>query len=150
MIFLQGAARRDSPAGACLDLAEQAIIELCISPDILAEVADVLGRPRLRARFPSLTDHFVSEFLDVVRSFATLVEDVPREFVLERDPKDEPYLNLACTSGAEYLVTRDRDLLDLTSSPHGVGLALRRRFPRLQIVEPVTFLFAVREQRRMP
>ena len=75
MIFLQGAARPDSPAGACLDLAEQAIIELCISPEILAEVADVLGRPRLRARFPSLTDHLVSEFLDVVRSLATLVDD---------------------------------------------------------------------------
>ena len=99
----------------------------------------LLGRPRLRAKFPSLTDHLVSEFLDVVRSFATLVDDVPREFVLERDPKDEPYLNLASTSGAEHLVTRDRDLLDLPASD-SVGLALRRQFPRLQIVEPANWV----------
>ncbi len=37
MIFLQGAARRDSPAGACLDLAEQGHIELCVSSEIMAE-----------------------------------------------------------------------------------------------------------------
>jgi hypothetical protein len=34
MIFLQGAARRSSPAGICLDLAEQSIIELCVSDEI--------------------------------------------------------------------------------------------------------------------
>ena len=65
---------------------------------------------------------------------------MPREFALERDPKDEPYLNLACRSGAEFLVTRDDDLLDLVASSDNVGLALKQRFPSLRIVEPVRFL----------
>ena len=56
MIFLQGAARRESPAGACLDLAEQSIIELCVSAGILAEVENVLRRPSVRAKFSTLTD----------------------------------------------------------------------------------------------
>ena len=96
MIFLQGAARRESPAGACLELAEQSNLELCVSPEILAEVADVLHRPSVRAKFPALTGQVVAEFIDAVRNFATVIEDVAREFALERDPKDQPYLNLAC------------------------------------------------------
>ena len=93
----------------------------------------------------ALTGQVVAEFIDVVRKFATVIRDVPREFALERDPKDEPYLNLACRSGAEYLVTRDNDLLDLAVSSSNAGLALRQRFPRLRIVEPVAFLLAVRD-----
>lgn len=53
-----------------------------------------------------------------------MIDEVPREVALDRDPKDEPYLNLACVSGAEYLVSRDADLLDLAAGSHKVGLAL--------------------------
>ena len=34
-------------------------------------------------------------------------------FTLARDPDDEPYLNLAIAVSADYLVTRDNDMLDL-------------------------------------
>jgi predicted nucleic acid-binding protein len=50
-----------------------------------------------------------------------------------------PYLNLAIASNAAYLVTRDKDLLDLTQEAAFVA-----RFPQLRIVEPVTFLSAMR------
>ena len=56
MIFLQGAARRESPAGACLLLVELEAIELCISEAIVAEVRDILTRPRVRQMFPRLTN----------------------------------------------------------------------------------------------
>ena len=39
--------------------------------------------------------------------------NVPAEFHYERDPKDTPYINLALVAQAEYLVTRDTDLLAL-------------------------------------
>ena len=45
MVFLQGAARRESPAGACLLLAELEAVELCLSEEILSEIRDVLARP---------------------------------------------------------------------------------------------------------
>lgn len=54
------------------------------------------------------------------------------------------YLNLAVAAGARYLVTRDRDLLDLMSEPPDEGRTLRERFPNLVILDPVTFLEAVR------
>lgn len=51
MIFLQGAARRQSSAAACLLLVELAVIELCISEEIVSEIQDVLTRARIRQRF---------------------------------------------------------------------------------------------------
>ena len=143
MIFLQGAARRESPAGACLELAEESVIELCVSSAILAEVEDVLARPSVRRKFSALTDRVVADFIEVVMGFATVIDDVPREFTIERDPKDEPYLNLACRSGADYLVTRDNHLLDLAECSDKVGLAVSQKFPRLRIVGPVAFLVSV-------
>ena len=48
MVFLQGAARRESPAGACLLLVELEAVELYLSKEIIAEVRDVLTRPRVK------------------------------------------------------------------------------------------------------
>ena len=36
-----------------------------------------------------------------------------QHLVLERDRKDEPYLDLALSANARYLISRDKDLLDL-------------------------------------
>lgn len=144
MIFLQGAARRESPAGVCLALAEQKIIDLRVSRDILAEVGDVLRRPAVQSKFPALTDGVVAEFITALESIATVIDTVNRGFALERDPKDEPYLNLACAIGADYLVTRHADLLDLAIATEGVGQLVREKHPRLTIVDPICFLRAVR------
>jgi putative PIN family toxin of toxin-antitoxin system len=105
MVFLQGAARRESPSGICLLLAERGIVELCISAEILSEVVNVLNRSRVRSKFPALSDDVVEEFVRVLRRISTFFTDVPRQFVLTRDPKDEPYLNLAYHAQARYLVT---------------------------------------------
>lgn len=61
--------------------------------------------------------------------------DVPKAVVLERDPKDEPYLNLAIAAKAHYLVSRDRDLLDLMSDEN-----FRERNPDLLILDPAAFI----------
>ena len=98
MVFLQGAARRESPAGACLLLAELEAVELCLSEEILSEIRDVLS------------DELVQRFLAAIEKRAVVFPEVPRVFVYERDPKDEPYINLAIAAGASYLVSRDKDV----------------------------------------
>jgi putative PIN family toxin of toxin-antitoxin system len=95
MLFLQGTARRESAAGACLLLVELEAVELCLSQEILSEIRDVLARPRLRQKFPVLSDELVDRFLLAIERLALFVPEVPRVFVYERDPKDEPYINLA-------------------------------------------------------
>ena len=114
-------------------------MELYVSPAILAEVQDVIGRPKIRAKFRQLTDDVVAEFVARIERIAVRVDEVGTDITLARDPKDEPYLNLAAHSQADYLVSRDRDLLE------GAG-TLKKKMPNLRIVDPVAFLVAVRSQ----
>jgi predicted nucleic acid-binding protein len=57
-----------------------------------------------------------------------------------RDPKDEPYINLARTAQAQYLVSRDADLLDVPTASDKDSRRIREDCPSLEIVDPVTFL----------
>jgi predicted nucleic acid-binding protein len=92
-------------------------------------------RPKVRRKLPALTDESVEAFLRNVLGRATMLSVVPEVFRLERDPKDERYINLAIASGATYLVTWDRDLLDLMGDE-----GFRHRFPHLTILEPPALL----------
>lgn len=137
---LQGAARATGPAAACLQLVEAERVRLCLSPEVRAELRDVLLRPKLRRKFPVLTPEWVETVLGRLEERAELFSEVPRVVELPRDPEDEPYLNLAIAAGARYLVTRDRDLLDLMDRSRPEGEAFRARFPDLLILDPVSFL----------
>ena len=57
-----------------------------------------------------------------------------------RDPKDEPQLNLAIEVQADYLISRDNDLLDLMNWYQEAGREFQRRFRFLKIVKPEEFL----------
>jgi predicted nucleic acid-binding protein len=98
-------------------------------------VRDLLGRPRIRAKNPSLTDTSVVEFIDRVRQVAKRIDTVPASFALARDTDDEPYLNLAIAASADYLVTRDNDMLDLMRDA-----VFRAQYPTLTILDPVDLL----------
>jgi putative PIN family toxin of toxin-antitoxin system len=135
MVFLQAAARTKGPSALCVQAARDGRLELVVSPEIIAEVRDVLTRPRTLRKFPTLTVEAVEAFVRDIEALAIMVTDVPSVFVLERDPKDEPYLNLAIASGAAFLTTWDKDLLDLMGDE-----ASRRQFPGLTIVEPPALL----------
>ncbi|MBM3726227.1 MAG: putative toxin-antitoxin system toxin component, PIN family [Acidobacteria bacterium] len=139
MIFLQAAARRASPSGACLALAEQGLLERYVSPAILAEIQDVVSRPQVRTKFRQLTDDVAAEFVARIERVAVRVDEAGTSITLARDPKDEPYLNLAVHVGADFLVSRDRDLLEST-------YATGKTLPEVRIVDPVEFLAAVRPQ----
>jgi len=52
VVFLQGAGRSTGPARKWLELIDQGIVTLCLSPPVLAEVEEVLSRPVLLHRFP--------------------------------------------------------------------------------------------------
>ena len=99
----------------------------------------MIGRPRIRAKFPELTDDVVAEYVVRIERIAIRVDEVPAAIRLARDPKDEPYLNLAAHTQADILVTRDRDLLESAD-------AVAQLAPDLRIVDPVAFLAALRSQ----
>jgi uncharacterized protein len=140
MVFLQGTARRESPSGACLRLFERGHITLYVSEAVLSEVEGALSRPKLQQKFPALQGGVTRRLIEELRHRAILVKEVPESLRYERDPKDEPYLNLALASGAEYLVTWDSDLLDLEEPKSEAGRALREKLPGARLLDPVAFL----------
>src|SRR5688500_1956017 len=107
MVFVQALLSRRGVAAACPVRCEEKPVPLLLCPPILAEVRDVLGRPAFRNKYRHLTDERVDEFLREVQSLAVHIDDVPSTFSLPRDPKDEPYLNLAIASKASAIVSRD-------------------------------------------
>lgn len=55
MVFLQAATNAQGSAYACLSLVEAGHVSLNASSPIIEEIRDVLTRPEIQARFPSLT-----------------------------------------------------------------------------------------------
>ncbi|MEO6588880.1 MAG: putative toxin-antitoxin system toxin component, PIN family [Pyrinomonadaceae bacterium] len=140
MIFLQGLVNEVGIAVECLELVENDKIQLFVSKDILAEIKDVLTRPKLQAKFSLLTAERVGRLLEILNQKATLIKSVPEIFSYLRDPKDEKYINLAVETKADYIVSRDNDLLDLMMDFTDEAKEFRQRFRPLKVVEPIEFL----------
>ena len=108
MVFIQAVADEKSPAGRLLELLDEEKLTLYVSKLILAEVRYVLNRSDVRASLRELTDVAVEALFERLAHRATLIRQVPRRFIYPRDPKDEPYINLAVATKADYLVSRDK------------------------------------------
>jgi len=60
MVFFQAASRPGGPSARLfIKFVEGSHLTLSVSDAILAEVRDVLGRPRIRAKNPTITDERV-------------------------------------------------------------------------------------------
>jgi putative PIN family toxin of toxin-antitoxin system len=135
MILYQATANIAGPAAELLRRLEAGQFILYVGNDILEEAHDVLSRPNLRAKNPRLTGETVHETFDLLNRMSQLISDVPSLFSPPRDPDDEPYLDLAIATDANYLVTWDKDLLELMQD-----VPFRAQYPRLTILNPVALL----------
>jgi uncharacterized protein len=140
MIYLQAAASEFGPAAALLRLVDSNSILLFVSSEILEEVRDVLSRPKIRERNPDINDERVDALIIRISEKATILEGVPKHFDYARDPKDEKFINLAVEIEADYIVSRDKDLLDLMTGYTDECKDFRRRFRPLKIIQPVEML----------
>ena len=142
-VFLQALVNPNGPAGRCKKLVDRGEVELFVSEEVLAEVSEVLSRPRTRKLAPGLTIEVIEAFIADVRLKSICLRNVPEEYHLERDPKDERYINLAIVSGAKFIVSRDNDLLDLMNPNSKTAGEFQRRFPMLKIINPTNLLAEV-------
>ena len=140
VVLLQAAASSKGPASACRGFVDNGHVRIFLSPDVLAEVTDVLNRPKLQIKFKALTPDLADAVLRDLTDKAEFLSDVPQVFAYARDPDDEPYINLAVAAEARYLVTWDNGLLDLMDVTTAVGLDFRQRFPDLRILTPVALI----------
>lgn len=91
-----------SPFGPCGDIMRMVSagnITLCVDARVLSEYREVLKRPKF---------HFdpdkVAPLLDYIERGSWLVSSVPLPASLP-DPDDEPFLEIAISGDADYLVT---------------------------------------------
>ncbi len=82
---------------------------LVFSQELLDEFLDVARRPKFR-RFFSPTD--IEEILETVNEYADFVK-VKTTIEVCRDQKDNFLLSLSIDGNADFLLTGDKDLLDL-------------------------------------
>ena len=142
-VFLQALVNPNGPAGRCKKLVDRGEVELFVSEEVLAEVAEVLSRPRTRKLAPALTIEVIEAFIADVRLKSICLQNVPEEYRLERDPKDEQYINLAIVARAKFIVSRDNDLLDLMKPDNKAASEFQRRYPMIEIINPTDLLAEV-------
>jgi putative PIN family toxin of toxin-antitoxin system len=147
MVFLQWAfLPADRQHGTIKALYEGAI-RLCLSPALIDEVRDLLGRPNIRAKAPALTDERIAEVLVAAGKLADWFPDVPSVFTFERHPDDDHLFNLAIESKARYLVTFETRILALQDAQSSDAKRLRTLAPELRIVSPPTLAKQLKDRR---
>jgi len=144
-LFVQAFLNSASAANRCLELVRRGQAQLFVSPATLTELKEVLSRPRILNLLPHIAPEQTDNFLGDVVVHATNLPAVTEKFRFERDPKDAPYLNLGIAADADYLVTRDRDLLDLMIGYSAECKEFRQRFRKIKIIKPEDFMRAVEE-----
>jgi putative PIN family toxin of toxin-antitoxin system len=137
--FLQALSAPDGPAGHCVRLAIDGMVSLFVSSRVLEELREVTRRARVIAKLHLVGDR-VEDFFETIEIAATLLDGFPEVFVYQRDPDDAHYINLALAAGAKLIVSRDRDLLDLMDATKSEAVEFQKRFPTIQILDPVGFL----------
>ena len=119
-----------TPAGVARSVVEAGIggrFDYVASPALLAELADVLARPKIGRLVPrDATERFLAD----VRGRARLEPDPTQPSPVSRDPDDNYLVALAISVSADALVTGDADLLDVADPPVRI-VALRPFFESL-------------------
>lgn len=142
-VLLQAALSEGGPAAECLRQVDANRITLYVSRPTITELRAVLDYPALRAKNLDLTDSEVLRFIEGVLFKAVLVRRVRHVLDYPRARQDEPYIDLAATVKADYLVSRDKDLLSLMTGHSAVCKEFRQKTRPLKVVDPVAFLEAI-------
>jgi len=85
---------------------------LILSERILAELADVLRRPKIVRRF-AMTEEKADTFASVLRGLAVIVPGALTVEAVAADPADNHVVACALEGGADLIVSGDRHLRDL-------------------------------------
>jgi putative PIN family toxin of toxin-antitoxin system len=99
---------------------------LILSAPIIREIVEVLQRPEITRKIRFVAGMDTRRVLDLL-SQAELVElsEIPP---VSRDPNDDKFLTTATTGRAAYVVSEDRDLLDI------------EEYQGVRVVDVATFL----------
>ena len=101
-----------------------------VTEEIETEYQAVLARPRFK--IPSAIQQDFKAFIEAVTIRVRPVTPPP----FPRDPKDERFIAAALASDADYLITGDKDLLDVADKVRGLTITDPRGFWNLAKKRP--------------
>jgi len=132
-VILSALIRPQGTAGVLWRRLSEGAFTAVFSPELIDEIAAVLGHPKIRAKYRTLP----KDLEDIAALFALRGDLVTGEERIRicRDPDDDFLLETAVAGNADYLVTGDEDLLVL------------KKLRRTRIVRPAAFL-AILEKTR--
>ena len=131
-VLISAVIRPQGGAGVVLQRLRQRDFIALISRTTLSELAAVLHRPRLRAKY-HLTDRRIRAVLRVIVLRSELLHP-QRKIRVCRDPKDDQFLEIALAGKADAIVSGDADLLSL------------HPFEGIPIIPPSLFLSWLEDQ----
>lgn len=102
-VLISAALKDRGPERVLSFVVEHPEISWVVSAEILEEYRQVLARPKF-----GLPDVLLQRWLNLLDTVTTLV-DVPAGLDFPRDRKDAKFLTCALSTGADFLVTGDRD-----------------------------------------
>ena len=85
--------------------------EVVVSESIIEEILEVVYRSSLRKKYTSMTEIRIEEMLDIIEGAKNAVPKTP--IAICRDPNDDRFLECAVEGKVDYLVSADKDLLDM-------------------------------------
>jgi uncharacterized protein len=102
------------PSYALLEQVRSGSVTFLSSPELLAELSEVLARPKFDA-IVSRSGTTRAHMLAQIRMLAEVTDPPPLTQPVCRDPDDDAVLALARAAQADVIVSGDDDLLSLTS-----------------------------------
>ncbi len=105
-----------TPRGAAarlIQLWQEEQIQLVLCNEIVTELVDVLGRAHIQERYRAINAVTIAASAMALRDYAIIVPVPQPPAAVSRDPEDDVILACALVGGADYIVTRDQDLLAL-------------------------------------
>jgi hypothetical protein len=125
-VIVSALIRPKAPTGVLWRRLGEGAFTAVFSPELIDEIAAVLGHPRIRAKYRTIP----KDLEDIAALFALRGDLVTCEERIRvcRDPEDDFLVETAASGNADYLVTGDEDLLIL------------KKFRRTRIASPAAFL----------
>lgn len=146
-VFIQAFLNPQGPSGQCFQIARDRLISVFVSKQTIRELKKVLERPAIRSIVKLNYDEQRDRFLEEMRTSVYRSTEVTQSFGLLRDPKDEMIIDLAIGCNADFVVSRDNDLLDLMTDVDDASKQFRQKFRELRIIQPNDFLQMIAETR---
>lgn len=107
----------------CLELVVEGKVELFISGEIISEFEGVLRRKKF-----GVAEENLRYILSSVDSIVNYVSPGKKLSIIEKDPEDNKFIECALESGADFIISGDKHLLEL------------EKFQKIKILTPTDFL----------